>query len=188
MVGTGSLRRQAQLLEARPDLRIVPIRGNVDTRLRKLDAGEVDAVILAAAGMRRLGLDARITEFLPPDRMVPAIGQGALAIELRERDLAGDVGAAARALDHAETRAAVTAERAFLRHLGGDCHTPVAALAQLAAGGLMLQALVASPDGTQILRGEAVGEMDNAEALGAALAEDLLARGARAILAALRGR
>jgi len=88
MVGTGSLRRQAQLLEARPDLRIVPIRGNVDTRLRKLDAGEVDAVILAAAGMRRLGLDARITEFLPPDRMVPAIGQGALAIELREREAA----------------------------------------------------------------------------------------------------
>lgn len=186
-VGTGSLRRQAQLLEARPDLKVLPIRGNVDTRLRKLDAGEVDAVILAAAGMRRLGLEARITEFLPPDRMVPAIGQGALGIEVRERDLRADMGAAMRALDHAETRAAVTAERAFLRHLGGDCHTPVAAHAQLAAGGLMLQAVVASLDGTRILRGEVVGERGNAEALGASLAENLLARGGRAILDALRG-
>jgi hydroxymethylbilane synthase len=185
-VATGSLRRQAQILDLRPDLKVVPIRGNVDTRLRKLDAGEVDAIVLAAAGLRRLGLDARITEFLPPQRLVPAIGQGALAIELRERDLAGDVGAAVRHLDDAETRAAVLAERAFLRRLGGDCQTPVAAHAGIAAGRLTLRAMVASTDGTQVLRGETGGEVSRAEALGAALAEDLLARGGRAILDALR--
>ncbi len=184
-VGTSSLRRQAQLLDLRPDLKVVPLRGNVDTRLRKLDAGEVDAVILAAAGLRRLGLEARITEFLPADRMVPAIGQGALAIEVRERDLAGAVGAAVLPLDHAETRAAVLAERAFLRRLGGDCQTPVAAHARVDRGQITLRAVVASTDGTQVVRGDANGEAAKGEAVGAALAEDLLARGARAILDAL---
>jgi hydroxymethylbilane synthase len=187
-VGTGSLRRQAQLLNLRPDLKVVPIRGNVDTRLRKLDAGEVDAIVLAAAGLRRLGLDTRITEFLPPERLVPAIGQGALAIELRERDLAGHVGAAVRHLDHAETRAAVLAERAFLRRLGGDCQTPVAAHAVIDAGRLALRAVVASADGARSVRGETGGDALRAEVLGAALAEDLLARGARAILDALHAR
>jgi len=187
-VGTGSLRRQAQLLELRPDLKVVPLRGNVDTRLRKLDAGEVHAIILAAAGLRRLGLDARITEFLPPERLVPAIGQGALAIEVRERDLGGDVGAAARHLDHAETRAAVLAERAFLRRLGGDCQTPVAAHAGIAAWRLGLRAVVASTDGTRVVRGETNGDAARGEALGAALAEDLLERGGRAILDALHPR
>jgi hydroxymethylbilane synthase len=187
-LGTGSLRRQAQLLDLRPDLKVVPLRGNVDTRLRKLDAGDVDAIVLAAAGLRRLGLDARITEFLPPERLLPAIGQGALAIELRERDLAADVGAAVRHLDHAETRAAVLAERAFLRRLGGDCQTPVAAHAGIAAGRLALRAVVASTDGARVVRGEAGGDVSRAEALGAGLAEDLLGRGARAILDALRAR
>ncbi len=187
-VGTGSLRRQAQLLDHRPDLKVVPLRGNVDTRLRKLDAGEVDAIVLAAAGLRRLGLETRITEFLPPTRMLPAIGQGALAIELRERDLAGDLGAIVVPLDHAETRAAVLAERAFLRRLGGDCQTPVAAHAGIAAGRLDLRAVVASPDGVRVVRGEMNGDAARGEALGAALAEDLLARGARAILDALHAR
>jgi len=185
-VGTGSLRRQAQLLQLRPDLKVVPIRGNVDTRLRKLDAGEVEAILLAAAGLRRLGLEARITEYLPPDRMVPAIGQGALAIEVRERDLGGALGEAVRALDHAETRAAVAAERAFLRALGGDCKTPVAAHATLAAGRITLRGVVASWDGRQAARGEVAGPAPEGERLGATLAEDLLARGGRAILDALR--
>jgi hydroxymethylbilane synthase len=186
-VGTGSLRRQAQLLALRPDLKVVPIRGNVDTRLRKLDAGEVDAIILAAAGLRRLGLEARITELLPAERMVPAIGQGALALEVRERDLEGPVGAAVRALDHAETRDAVLAERAFLRALGGDCKTPVAAHARLGGGQIRLIGLVASDDGERMVRGEMAGPAADGEKVGAALAEDLLARGARAILEALRG-
>ncbi len=187
-VGTSSLRRQAQLLALRADLKVVPLRGNVDTRLRKLDAGEMDAIILAAAGLRRLGLEARATEFLPPDRMVPAIGQGALAIEVRERDLAGEVGAAVLPLDHADTRAAVLAERAFLRRLGGDCQTPLAAHARVARGRISLQAVVASADGARIVRGEMGGPAADGPALGAALAEDLLARGARALLDALHAR
>ncbi len=187
-VGTGSLRRQAQLLALRPDLKMVPIRGNVDTRLRKLDAGEVDAIILAAAGLRRLGLETRITEFIPPEKMVPAIGQGALALEVRERDLQGAVGAAARALDHAETRAAVLAERAFLRRLGGDCQTPAAAHAVVASGQMTLRGIVASWDGARMARGETSGDHADGEALGAALAADLLSRGGRAILEALRDR
>ncbi len=185
-VGTGSLRRQAQLLALRPDLKVVPIRGNVDTRLRKLDSGEVDALILAAAGLRRLGLVGRVTEYLAPDRMVPAIGQGALALEVRERDLAGAVGEAVRALDHAETRAAVLAERAFLRALGGDCKTPVAAHARLAGTQIRLTGLVASWDGERMVRGEAAGPVAEGERLGSTLANDLLARGGRAILEALR--
>ena len=185
-VGTGSLRRQAQLLHLRPDLKVVPIRGNVDTRLRKLDAGEVDAVLLAAAGLRRLGLGARITEYLPPDRMIPAIGQGALAIEVRERDLAGALGEVVRALDDAETRAAVVAERAFLRALGGDCKTPVAAHATLASGRITLRGIVASWHGRQVARGEVAGAAAEGEHLGTALAGDLLARGGQAILEALR--
>lgn len=188
VLGTGSLRRQAQVRGLRPDLKVLPIRGNVDTRLRKLEAGQVDAVILAAAGLKRLGLAGRVTEFLPADRMVPAIGQGALAIELPQRDLSSDVGAAVRALDHAATRAAVTAERAFLRRLGGDCHTPVAAHARFDGGRLALTGIVASPDGAQIVRGQVHGAPAEGEALGAALAEDLLARGARAILDALGAR
>ena len=187
-VGTGSLRRQAQLLALRPDLKVVPIRGNVETRLRKLDAGEVDAIILAAAGLRRLALEARITAFLPPEQMVPAIGQGALALEVQERDLEGMVGAAVRALDDAETRAAVLAERAFLRRLGGDCQTPVAAHAVVVSGRMTLRGIVASWDGARMVRGETSGEQADSEALGAALAADLLARGARAILDALRDR
>jgi hydroxymethylbilane synthase len=185
VVGTGSLRRQAQLLDLRPDLAVAPTRGNVDTRLRKVEMGDVDAVILAAAGLRRLGLAARITEYLPPERMIPAIGQGALALEMRERDREGDVGAAVTALDHAATRTAVAAERAFLRRLGGDCKTPVAAHAHLENGRLFLRAALAAPDGTRIIRGEASGAAAGGEALGAALAEDLLARGGRAILDAL---
>ena len=185
VVGTGSLRRQAQLLDGRPDLKVVPIRGNVDTRLRKLDAGEMDAIVLAAAGLRRLGLMGRVTEFLATDRLIPAIGQGALALEVRERDLAGEPGAAARTLDHGPTRAAVSAERAFLRRLGGDCKTPVAAHAEIAGGRIALRAALASPDGTRVVRGQAAARLSDAEDLGRTLAEEILARGGRAILDAL---
>lgn len=185
-VGTSSLRRQAQLLDQRRDLKVVPLRGNVDTRLRKVDAGVVEGVILAAAGLRRLRLDGRITEFLPPERILPAIGQGALAIEIRQRDLAGGVGMAVCRLDHAETRAAVTAERAFLQALGGDCYTPVAAHARVVEGHLVLRAMVASVDGCRIVRGEAQGAVGEGEAMGRTIAFDILGRGGQAILDGLR--
>jgi hydroxymethylbilane synthase len=148
-VGTGSLRRQAQLLHWRPDLRISEVRGNVDTRLRKLNEGQFDAIVLAEAGLRRLGLAGRISEVLPFEIMLPAVGQGALGIECRADD--DKTLAALAALDDAETRAAVTAERALLAHLRGGCMAPVGALGLVEAGRLTLQAVVLSPDGRQRL-------------------------------------
>lgn len=181
VVGTSSLRRQALLLHARPDLRVEPIRGNLDTRLRKLQEGRYDAVVLAAAGLQRLGLVASQAQLLSPEEFVPAAGQGILAVQARMGDrpllelLSG--------LDHTETRWQAQAERAFLQHLGAGCHTPVAAHARLQGGELNLVGLVASVDGRCVIRAELAGAPEAGERLGQKLAEDLKARGAVELLA-----
>lgn len=185
-VGTGSLRRRAQLLHLRPDLAMLDIRGNVDTRLRKLDAGEYDAIVLAAAGLRRLGWAERITEELEPPRLLPAPGQGALALECR----ADDQGAksAVVTLDDRATRQAVTAERAALAALHGGCSAPVGAWGRAIGNVLRLDALVAEVHGLSVLRAHA--EIDDARSaadLGRRVADDLLAQGAAALIAAARG-
>ena len=180
-VGTSSLRRQAQLKAVRPDLQIEPVRGNVDTRLRKLEEGGFDAVILAAAGLHRLGYRARITEHLPAELVLPAVGQGALAIETRADDRA--VSELVRALDHEPTRQACDAERAFLKGLGGGCLVPIAAHARIESDVLTLAGLVASTDGQEIVRGELAGRIEDAETIGQALADELIAQGADRILA-----
>lgn len=184
-VGTSSLRRAAQLRALRPDLAVETIRGNLDTRLRKLDEGQYDAILLAAAGLRRLGWQDRIAELLPVEAMCPAVGQGALAIETRSDG--GPATAAVRDLDHRDSRIAVTAERALLASLGGGCQVPIGAYAQVSDGEVHLRAVVGSPDGTTIIRGESSGPASRAGAVGGELGEVLLARGARAILAEVYG-
>jgi hydroxymethylbilane synthase len=171
-----------QLRAARADLALVPLRGNVDTRLRKLDAGELDAVILACAGLRRLGHAARITRALAPEESLPAIGQGALALECRADD--AQTRARLEPFNHAATERATAAERAFLARLQGGCQTPLAAYATLAGETLTLRGLVAATDGSQRLADTRAGRAVDAEALGRALAEALLARGADRLLAA----
>lgn len=185
-VGTSSLRRAAQLRAVRPDLTVESIRGNLDTRLRKLDEGQFDAIVLAAAGLRRLGWAARISELLEPSVMCPAVGQGALAIETRN---GGDSAAALCArLNHETTARCVEAERAVLRALGGGCQVPIGAHATIGAEQMMtLQAVVAAPDGGQVIAHHLSGAANDAQALGAAMAEHLLANGARSILEAVYG-
>jgi len=182
-VGTSSLRRRAQLLAARPDLEILPLRGNLDTRLRKLGENEMEAIILAAAGLHRMGLEARITECLAYDVMLPAIGQGALGIELRREDARAH--ALTKFLDHPETAVAVVAERALLAKLEGGCQVPIAAMGRLIDGRLRLEALVADLDGRRIIRGHVEGGPGEAASLGLKLAEELLSQGAGEILAAI---
>lgn len=179
-VGTSSLRRRVLLLSTRPDLKIEMIRGNVDTRLRRLSEGLYDAIVIAAAGLQRLGLQVENAQPLPPEQFIPAVGQGILALETRADDR--DLRELLRSLDHPETRWEAEAERAFLRHLGASCHTPVAAHARLVGGELILRGLVASLDGKQVLRAQTAGVPANGELLGQKLAEELMARGARAIL------
>jgi len=193
-VGTSSLRRQAQLLHHRPDLIILALRGNLDTRLRKLDTEGLDAIVLAAAGVKRLCWADRITEFLSPDICLPAIGQGALGIESRESRIEsweekaeGWLAEAARALDHPKTHATVRAERAFLRRLQGGCQVPFAAHATLENDRLRIRGLVATPDGKHVVTGERHGSSLEGEMVGVALAEDLLGRGAAEILRAVLG-
>lgn len=181
-IGTGSRRRQAQLLARYPRLQPQDIRGNVDTRLRKLRQGEVEGVVLAAVGLMRLGLEQDITELLPFDFMLPAPGQGALALETCRGHW---VDALLAPLHHLPTASAVTAERAFLAHLGGGCMLPVAALGRCQGQGLHLQGMVSLPDGSRLLRQEAHGSMHAAAALGRRLATQMLAQGAGALLAAL---
>jgi hydroxymethylbilane synthase len=173
-VGTTSLRRQAQLRAARPDLAVGDLRGNVDTRIRRLREGRFDAIVLALAGLARLGRAGEATEVLDVETMLPAPGQGAVAIETRAKDR--EVGEAVAPLDHAATARAVAAERAFLARLGGGCNVPLGAHAVADGGGLRLRALVARVDGTRVVRGELRGP--HAESLGSALAEQLLGRGA----------
>jgi hydroxymethylbilane synthase len=178
-IGTSSLRRAAQLRRLRPDLQIESIRGNVDTRLRKLDEGRYAAIVLASAGLRRLGWAHRIAAILPPETMCPAVGQGALAVETRAE---GPAREACTALNHPATHAAVAAERSFLRALGGGCQLPIGAYAAVEGEGLRLQGLVIAPDGSQCVAGDRTGSALAPEELGGALAADLLARGARALL------
>ena len=178
-VGTSSLRRAAQLRQLRPGLQVESVRGNLDTRLRKLDEGQYDAILLAAAGLKRLGWGDRIAEILPPEQMCPAVGQGALAIET----CAGFEGVAM--LDHDDTHAAVMAERAVLGALGGGCQVPIGAYATVSGGRIHVLAIVAAPDGTKVIRAEAEGASAEAAQIGARLAADLLQRGARQILEAV---
>jgi len=180
-VGTGSLRRAVQVRALRPDLKVVDLRGNVDTRLRKVEEGQVDAAVLAAAGLARLGYLERAAEVLDTGAMLPAIGQGALTLEARADD--AEVLEMASALDHREARLATTAERAFLARLGGGCRLPIAALGTMDGDSLRLRGLIADPGGQRILRGDTAGPASDAEAVGTALAEHLLSQGAAELIA-----
>lgn len=182
-VGTSSLRRQAQLKALRSDLDIHPLRGNVDTRLRKLEAGEYDAVILAAAGLNRLGKSESIRQALPAKIMCPAAGQGALAVEIRKDDSA--MARHLAFLDDPTARSTTTCERALLNKMGGGCQVPIGALAEEVGGRLQLEAVVARPDGTKVLRES--GEGDDPVQLGEAVGEALLRRGGDAILREVYG-
>lgn len=179
-VGTTSLRRRSQLLHARPDLRITPLRGNLDTRLKKLTREDLDAIVVASAGLRRMGWGDRAAQLLPFEICLPAIGQGAIGVECRmaDRDTTGLL----RALDHEASRWAVQAERAFLAGLDGGCQVPIAGHAQLTDGTLVLEGAVLSVDGTRQVRDQLHGDVAQPEALGRRLAEILLRRGAAEIL------
>lgn len=184
-VGTASLRRQAQLLQARPDLKIAMLRGNLDTRLKKLKEGQFDAIVLAAAGLHRLGWSQTITDYLSPILSLPAIGQGALGIEGRTSDVF--VRSVLARLNHQATHTTVTAERAFLCRLEGGCQVPIAAHATLSGEQLVLDGLVATVDGKTVLRDQIEGTAQQAHALGVQLAERLLTRGGDKILREIYG-
>jgi len=185
-VGTASLRRGCQLRALYPPLAVVNLRGNVNSRLAKLDAGEFDAIVLACAGLKRLGLGERIRVELAPEILLPAVGQGAICIECRLGDFA--IERLIAPLNHRPTAVRVAAERALNAHLEGGCQVPIAAYAELDDDRLRLRALVGEPDGSRLIRGEIEGEALRAEALGTALAEELLRRGARTILDKVYGR
>ena len=174
-VGTGSLRRRAQLLHHRPDLSLAPIRGNIDTRLRKLDGGEVDALVMAAAGLKRIGREDRIGEYLSDDICVSAVAQGALAVEARDEN---SPRAMLAFLHDADASTEVSAERALLARLGGGCHVPIGARARIAGDQLKMIAVVANPDGSGLCRGEIAGMARDGGQLGRRLAEQLLRQGA----------
>jgi hydroxymethylbilane synthase len=182
-VGTGSLRRTAQLRARRPDLQIEDIRGNVDTRLRKLDEGRYDAIVLASAGLRRLGLEHRITEVFNPSVMCPAVGQGALAVETR--DDGGEAFRIAKRLEHAASRIAVTAERAVLAALGGGCQAPIGSHAYIDGDTLIVVGAVVSPDGAQVVRRRIHGSIADPVSVGRSLAEQILSAGGKEILDAV---
>jgi hydroxymethylbilane synthase len=183
-IGTSSLRRRAQLLALRPDLAPVDVRGNVPTRIDKVVRGELPAVVLAKAGVTRLGLEAKITEVFEPERLLPAVGQGAIAVEIRRND--GELRELLAPLDHQPTRLAITAERVLLRRLEGGCQVPIGALGRWVNRELVLDGLVADLDGTQVLRDTErgpVADCAEAELAGERLAQKLLDRGADRILA-----
>jgi hydroxymethylbilane synthase len=180
LIGTSSLRRAAQLQHARPDISIVPLRGNLDTRLKKLQTENLDAVVLAAAGIKRLELTHRITEYLQADIMLPAVGQGALCIEMRQDDPV--IGPMLAALDHPDSRAVVLGERAFLKRLGGSCQVPIAGHGEIVTATFALTGLVADVDGSRLIKATLSGPADDTEAIGVQLAEQLIARGADKIL------
>jgi hydroxymethylbilane synthase len=184
-VGTSSPRRQSQLKHARPDLELITLRGNVDTRLRKLEEGQYDAIILAAAGLIRLGLERRITHYFEADQSVPAVGQGVVGVECRADDQRSI--ALVGALNDAVSWQCCTAERAFAQRLHGSCQSPIAAFAQIRGDEMQLRGVIGSPDGRDLYRGANAGHPSQASAIGVALAERLLAAGARELLEALRG-
>lgn len=179
-IGTGSLRRQAQMMSVRPDLEIVPLRGNIDTRLKKMETENLAGVILAAAGMKRLRYTAAITQFLPIEWMLPAVGQGALGLQVREND--AWLSELCAKLHCATTAAEVRAERSYLRALGGGCRLPIAAYGLLDGQRLMLEGLVAAPDGTGVIRDHVVGGVDEAEDMGRGLAGVIMEKGGRQLL------
>ncbi len=179
-VGTSSLRRRSQILHARKDLNIIEMRGNVDTRLKKLESEDLDAIILAYAGVERLGYANLVTQKLPYDISLPAVGQGALCVEIRENDK--ELNDLVRNINHSDSFATVKAERAFLKRLGGGCRVPIAALGQIVNGELKLTGLVGDRDGQTIIRSDISGSMENVEFIGEKLAEVLLGMGAESIL------
>jgi len=181
LIGTGSPRRAVQLLNCRADLRVQPVRGNVDTRLKKVASGELDGVIVAAAAMVRLGWEDKITEYLPEDDFLPAVGQGALGMEIRVEDR--EMPEMVAALNHRATWCSVLAERSFLRHLGGGCRAPIAALGEAVGDTLTLQGMVAGPASRTVLRGSIDGSPVDAEALGAELAHRMQEMGAAELIA-----
>jgi hydroxymethylbilane synthase len=185
-VGTSSLRRQAQLKAIRPDIDVHPLRGNVDTRLRKLEQGEYDAIILASAGLKRLGKAELVKQIIPAEVMCPAAGQGALGIEIREGDV--DTRQHLQFLNDSTARATTTCERALLNRLGGGCQVPIGAFAEMREGKLHLEAIVADPDGTKLLRESRDGNLNDPETLGNDVGDTLLRRGGDKILETVYGR
>ncbi len=184
IIGTSSLRRGAQLRHARPDMVIQPLRGNLDTRLKKLQTENLDAIVLAAAGVKRLDLEHKITEYLSPDIILPAIGQGALCIETRNDDPI--VGPLVESLDHVPTRIVIKGERAFLNRLEGGCQVPIAGHGKISQDQFSLTGLVAEVDGSRLIKAQKSGPMDSSETIGIDLAEELLAKGADQILKKLK--
>jgi hydroxymethylbilane synthase len=179
-IGTGSMRRSAQLLAILPDLAIVPLRGNLETRLKKIQAENLQGIILAAAGMKRLGLAEKISQYLPIETMLPAVGQGALGLEVRDGN--NDLMEVLAKLNHAPTAAEITAERSFLRHLGGGCLLPIAAFGKLEGEKLTLEGLVAAPNGSSVIRDKVRGAIAEAEELGKKLAEIIMEKGGKKLL------
>jgi hydroxymethylbilane synthase len=183
-IGTSSLRRGSQMLNARPDFRIEPLRGNLETRLRKLKTTDLDAIILAAAGILRMGLANRITEYLDENILLPAVGQGALCIECRKND--EKINAVLETLDHPDTRTVIMGERAFLTRLGGGCQTPIAAFGRLENGRFTLTGMVASVDGKTLLKDTLDGNPEQSVSIGKALGDRLIAMGAQTIIDTLK--
>ncbi|MBC8439258.1 MAG: hydroxymethylbilane synthase [Deltaproteobacteria bacterium] len=179
-IGTSSLRRASQIKHIRPDVIIESIRGNLDTRIKKLKAGDYDAIVLAAAGLRRLGQDSAITEYLDETIMIPAVGQGALCIETRDND--DDIAAIMKKLDHRDTRICVTGERAFLKQIEGSCHIPVACFGKIKGHDVLLTAVVASEDGKELIKEHILSPINKVEPSGQALAVKVLEKGGKKIL------
>jgi hydroxymethylbilane synthase len=179
-IGTGSMRRSAQLLAVLPDLAIVSLRGNLETRLKKIETENLQGVILAAAGMKRMGFAEKISQYLPVETMLPAVGQGALGLEIRDSD--EELKKIVAKLNHAPTAAEITAERSFLRHLGGGCLLPIAAFGKMEGEQLSLEGLVAAPRGTSVIRDKVKGSAQEADELGKRLAEMILEKGGNKLL------
>ena len=185
MVATGSLRRRAQLLHRRPDLNIVPVRGNVPTRIRKMEEHQWDGMVLAAAGLHRLSLQSHIVQYFPPDVLVPAVGQGALGVVCRTDD--ATIASYLQAIHHPTTAAAVLAERQFMRTLEGGCHVPIGALGWVKGTELVLTGMLASIDGTQLVKHQMSGDVEKPHQLGEALAQWILDHGGKEILTEMEG-
>ena len=185
-VGTSSLRRSAQLLHMRPDLNVVPLRGNVDTRLKKLESGDLTGILLATAGLRRLGLSSKISQILSPEEILPAIGQGAIGLEKRRGD--NKTLKLIHFMNHEPTEVTVRAERAFLKELEGGCQVPIAAHGILDGDSLILKGMVAELNGSRVIRDQLIGQKDSPEDIGVSLARSLLASGADQILARIYGK
>lgn len=183
-IGTGSQRRGAQIKAMLPDINIVPLRGNIDTRLKKIETENLTGVILAAAGMKRMGLAEKITQFLPVETMLPAVGQGALGLQIRKDDV--ELAKACAVLNDATTAVEVTAERAFLRALGGGCRLPIAAFGKLDGQMLTIDGMLAAPNGTLVIREKISGTKDDAEELGKKLAEIILDKGGKRLMDLMR--